>query len=132
METILLIEDNINILENLTEYLEMEGYRILIANTGKKGIELAIKCIPDLIVCDVLMPEMDGLTVLRTLLESAQGNKIPFIFSTSVSERIDREESMKLGADGYIVKPFDPGSLVKIIKTIIKTGSKRQHKTTNV
>jgi DNA-binding response OmpR family regulator len=125
MNTILLIEDNTEILENLTEYLELEGYRILVANNGKKGIELAVEFIPDLIICDVMMPEMDGHEVLHLLLDTAKTNEIPFIFSTSMSEKIERAQALQLGADDYIVKPFEMEALLKMAKTWIKSGSKR-------
>jgi len=128
MKTILLIEDNINILENLAEYLELEGYKILVANNGKKGLEFASRFMPDLIVCDVCMPEMDGYEVLHLLLDKAKTYEIPFIFSTSMSEKVDRTEGLKLGADDYIVKPFDPEELVKIARTLIKSGSSRHAK----
>ncbi len=127
MQTILLIEDNINILENLSEFLEIEGYKILVANTGRKGIELAQEYNPDLIICDVLMSEMDGYEVLHILLETAKTKEIPFIFSTSMSEKIDRIESLKLGADEFIVKPFEMEILLKMIKKLLKSGSKRQN-----
>jgi DNA-binding response OmpR family regulator len=125
MNTILLIEDNIEILENLAEYFELEGYEILIANNGKKGVELARKTIPDLIICDVLMPQMDGHEVLQILLDIARTAEIPFIFSTSMSEKIDRAEALALGADDYIVKPFELEALLKMAKACIKSGSKR-------
>lgn len=120
METILLIEDTGDILSNLTEYLEMEGYNILSANNGKKGIEVAGECMPDLIICDVLMPEMDGYEVLRILKSSPKTYKIPFVFSTSMSEKIDVSEAYKLGVDDYLVKPFDPETLLGIIRTQIR------------
>jgi len=125
MKTILLIEDNNEILENFTEYLELEGYIILGASNGKQGIELALKFIPDLIICDVLMPEMDGYEVLHSLLETSATYQIPFIFSTSMSERVERTEALNLGADDYIVKPFDMEVLLKMINTWIRTGSDR-------
>jgi CheY-like chemotaxis protein len=71
METILLIEDNNEILENFTELLEIEGYKVLAASNGKKGVELARQFIPDIIICDVLMPLMDGHEVLHLLMETS-------------------------------------------------------------
>jgi DNA-binding response OmpR family regulator len=124
--TILLIEDNPDILENLIEFLEMEGYRVLAANNGKKGVELAIEFIPDLIICDVLMYEMDGYEVLRVLLNTNQTHEIPFIFSTSMSEKVDRAEAMKLGAADYIVKPFELKALLKMIKACLQSRIKSQ------
>lgn len=125
MNTILIIEDNLDIRENLTEYLEMEGYQILVASDGKTGIDLAREFLPDLTICDVLMREMDGYEVLELLLDTSKTYEIPFIFSTSMSEKIDRTEAMKLGADDYIVKPFDVEVLLKMAKKWIKSGSHR-------
>ena len=129
MKTILLIEDNKDILENLTEYLVMEGYKILVANNGQTGIELARKFIPDLIICDVLMSKMDGYEVLHLLLATATTYEIPFIFSTSMSEKVDRTEALKLGADDYITKPFEMEVLLKMAKYWIKSGSIRHNST---
>ena len=81
-QTILLIEDNADILDNLTEFLEMEGYKVLAADNGKKGLALASEFIPDLIICDVLMHQMDGYEVLRVLLNT---NNIYEILNTSSS-----------------------------------------------
>lgn len=125
MKTILLIEDNKEILENLTEYLELEGYKILSANNGRKGIELAKEFLPDLIICDVIMPEMNGLDVLRIVLDTDEVSEIPFIFSSSMSEKIDKTIAMKLGADDYITKPFALESLLLMVKDCIAIGGKR-------
>jgi len=119
MKTILLIEDNKDILDNLIEYLELEGYEVLSANNGKRGIELAEQFIPDLIICDVLMREMDGHEVLRLLSETSSTHKIPFIFSTSNSEKVDRAAALKLGADDYIVKPFELETLLQMVQNWI-------------
>ncbi len=126
MDTILVIEDNEDILENLTEFLELEGYKILGANNGKTGIALARKFIPDLIVCDVLMHAMNGHEVLQLLLDSHATFGIPFIFSTSMSEKINRAEALLLGADDYIIKPFALDDLLKMVKTWIQSGSARR------
>ena len=125
MDTILIIEDSTDILENLTEFLEMEGYKVLGAKNGKEGVKIAAASVPDLIICDVLMPVMDGHEVLKFLLNTAKTNRIPFIFSTSMSEKIDKAESLRLGADGYIVKPFELDQLLRMVKQWIKSGSHR-------
>src|SRR5678815_3772233 len=125
MKTILLIEDNSEILENFTEYFEIEGYKVLGASNGKKGGELARVFVPDLIICDVLMPVMGGHEVLHLLLETSTTYQIPFIFSTSLSEQVDRKEALSLGADDYIIKPFDVEVLLKMVKTWIRSGSNR-------
>jgi CheY-like chemotaxis protein len=125
MESILLIEDDKDILENIIEYLELEGYKVYFSNNGKKGVELAKEFLPDLIICDVLMREMDGYDVLRVLLNSNITYEIPFIFSTSMSEKVSRSEALSLGADDYIIKPFELENLLNIAKTWIKSGSTR-------
>lgn len=125
MQTILLIEDNADFLDNLDEFLQMEGYRTLLTNNGKRGIELAQQFGPDLIICDVMMRGTGGHEVLRGLLGSPKTNGIPFIFSTSLSEKLDRAESMALGADDYIIKPFELGALLKMAKAWIESGTKR-------
>lgn len=119
-KTILLIEDRPEILDNLKEFLELEGYVILIANNGKLGIDLAQQFSPDLIICDVLMPEMDGHEVLKNILNLKLPIRAPFIFSTSLSEKIDRIDTLKLGADDYIVKPYELDELLKMIKVWIE------------
>jgi CRP/FNR family cyclic AMP-dependent transcriptional regulator len=116
MKTILLIEDNNDILDNLTEFFELEGYKVLTANNGKSGIQLAREFIPALIICDVLVREMDGHEVLRLLLETTSTQEIPFIFSTSNCEKVDRTAALKLGADDYIVKPFELETLLPMAR----------------
>jgi CheY-like chemotaxis protein len=102
----------------------MQIAKKLISN-GKKGVELAREFIPDLIICDVLMSEMDGHEVLHLLLETSRTHGIPFIFSTSMSERVDRNEALALGADDYIIKSFDMELLMKMLNTWLKSGSNR-------
>lgn len=116
MKKILLIEDTPEILENFTEYLEMHGYEVFDADNGKKGVELATKISPDLIICDVLMPGMDGFEVMRLIANTGTTPKIPFIFSTSLSADIDKVEALMLGADDYLVKPFDLSKLLEVVK----------------
>lgn len=120
MKTILLIEDNIDILENLIEYLELEGFKVLATNNGKEGIVLAKEHLPDLIICDVLMHGMSGHEVLSLIHNTKSTTKIPFIISTSLSEKIDREATLKLGADDYIIKPYELEDLLKMANYWIK------------
>jgi len=126
MKSILLIEDNFNILENLIEYLEMEGYRIFSTNDGIKGIELARRFIPDLIICDDPKPGIDGHEVLRLLIGTAGTSEIPFIFCSTNSETSNRAVAIGLGADDYIIKPFELETVLHVAKTCIESGSKRQ------
>lgn len=125
MKTILLIEDNPNILENLTEYLELEGFKIIAAENGQKGLEMASSFQPDLIICDFYMPELNGREVFIKILENPLTHNIPFIFSTSMSEKVDREAALALGADEYIVKPFELDALLEIINQVLYVGCKR-------
>jgi len=126
MKRILLIEDNDDIRSNTAEILELSNYKVIVAENGKIGIEKAIEHKPDLIICDVLMPEMDGHEVLHLLLATAQTHLIPFVFSTSMSEQVDRKEALSLGADDYIIKPFDFRELLVRIRALLK----RIHNTT--
>ena len=126
MKSILLIEDNIDILENLAEYLEMEGYRVYSTNNGEKGIELALKFMPDLIICHMPRPGIDGYKVLQALIDNLSITKIPFIFCTTMSEKINRSDALESGADDYITKPFELETILQIAKLCIKTGTKRQ------
>lgn len=124
MKMILLIDDNLQIRENFTEFLEMSGYKIILAENGESGIELAKLFLPDLIICDVLMPGMNGYEVLRIVLNTPELLGIPFIFSTSNSENVDQKEAMHLGANDYIVKPFEMESLIKKIEKSINFKNK--------
>lgn len=103
--TILLIEDQAAMRENLTLMLQMEGYMVVEAENGKIGVEKARKQIPDLILCDVMMPELDGFGVLQALRADSTTATIPFIFLTAKGEKLDQRAGMNLGADDYLVKP---------------------------
>lgn len=127
MKTVLLIEDNADIRDNLTEYLELKGYNILTATNGHRGVELARQFIPDIILCDILMPEMDGFEVLHSLLGTAGTLNIPFVFSSCRSEKSDRTEALNMGADDYITKPYELEELVHKIEGLLCTGSVRHH-----
>lgn len=126
MQTILIIEDNEGIRDNLVEFFEMEGYHIISAGNGKSGVLLATEFIPDLIICDVLMYDMDGYEVLHQLLGSNITKLIPFIFSTSMSEKVDRAGALSLGADDYIIKPFELEQLLTMAKNWMSSGSIRK------
>ncbi len=121
MSTILIIEDNRNILENTAEFLEMEGYRIITATDGKDGFQKVARFIPDLIVCDVLMPEMGGLELLAKLGMHNDLKTIPLIFFSVKSEKKDIKIAMGLGAYDYIVKPSDLKDLLVSIRKCLKS-----------
>ncbi len=117
MKNILLIEDNPEMRENTSEILELAGYKVSSAENGKIGVDLAIKQSPDLVICDVMMPELDGYGVLHILSKNPKTSGIPFIFLTAKAEKDDFRKGMNLGADDYITKPFSDVELLDAIET---------------
>jgi DNA-binding response OmpR family regulator len=119
-KTILVIDDNNDIRENTAEILELAGYKTLTAENGKKGVEAATKGKPDLIVCDIMMPELDGYGVLHLLRKNVETENIPFIFLTAKTERSDFRKGMEMGADDYVTKPFEDIELLNAIEVRLK------------
>jgi len=117
---ILIIEDNDDIRENVIEILELAGYTVSSASNGKTGVELAFSDIPDIILCDIMMPEMDGYGVLYMLSKRPETIAIPFIFLTAKAEHFDRRKGMEMGADDYLTKPFDDMELLNAIESRLK------------
>src|SRR5688572_13362054 len=99
MKKILLIEDNTEVRENTSEIISLANYEVLTAENGKVGVELAQKEKPDLIICDIMMPELDGYGVLHILSKKPETAGIPFIFLTAKTEKNDVRKGMNLGAD---------------------------------
>jgi len=120
MQRILLIEDNREVRENTAEILELAGYKVTTAADGKKGIEEVGKSKPDLIICDIMMPVLDGYGVLHMLSRQAETANIPFIFLTAKTERSDVRKGMEMGADDYITKPFDKIELLNAVESRLK------------
>jgi CRP-like cAMP-binding protein/CheY-like chemotaxis protein len=116
----LIIEDNNDIRENIVEILELAGYTVFAANNGKAGVELAISNLPDIILCDIMMPELDGYGVLYLLNKKPETAAIPFIFLTAKAERVDLRKGMEMGADDYLTKPFDDIELLNAIESRLK------------
>lgn len=125
MKTILLIESNSSILENFTEYLELEGFQVLGAKNGLHGIKMALEFLPDLIISEIILIETDGYAVLELLLAAPQTFGIPFIFCTTKSEKKDKQQAMQMGADDFIVKPNSMDLMCTMARHWIKSGSKR-------
>ena len=117
---ILIIEDNPEILDNISEILELDGYEVLKAQNGKQGVEEAINNVPDLIICDIMMPVIDGYAVLHMLQKNEKLQNTPFIFLSAKNERTDIRKGMQLGADDYISKPFDPTDLLNVVEVRLK------------
>ena len=119
-KTILVIDDNTDIRENTAEILELAGYKTLTAENGKKGVEAATKGKPDLIVCDIMMPELDGYGVLHLLRKNSGTENIPFIFLTAKTERSDFRKGMEMGADDYVTKPFEDIELLNAVEVRLR------------
>ena len=117
---VLIIEDNDDIRENIVEILELAGYGVFAAVNGKTGVEMAAKNVPDVILCDIMMPELDGYGVLYLLNKNPQTANIPFIFLTAKAERLDLRKGMEMGADDYLTKPFDDIELLNAIESRLR------------
>ncbi|HSU29124.1 MAG TPA: response regulator [Chitinophagaceae bacterium] len=120
MKTVLVIDDNADIRENTAEILELAGYKTITAENGKKGVEVALQEKPDVIICDIMMPELDGYGVLHLLRKNADTEHIPFVFLTAKTERSDFRKGMESGADDYITKPFEDIELLNAIEVRLK------------
>jgi len=129
MKSVLIIEDHDDIREGTAEILEMAGYEVYAAPEGKSGVELALKHRPDIILCDIMMPNLDGYGVLFLLGKHAETASIPFIFLTAKSERADMRKAMEMGADDYLTKPFDDMELLNAIEVRLKKKEKQGNST---
>lgn len=117
---VLIIEDNEDIRESTAEILELANYEVVLAVNGKQGVARAMSELPDLILCDIMMPEMDGYSVLHLLGKNAATAVIPFIFLTAKTDRQDMRKGMEMGADDYLTKPFDDVELFNAIEIRLK------------
>lgn len=120
MKRILLIEDDTVMRENTTEILELAHYHVASAPNGKKGCALAREWKPDLIICDIMMPELDGYGVLHVLSKDPLTASVPFIFLTAKAEKSEMRRGMELGADDYLTKPFEETELLNAIETRLR------------
>jgi DNA-binding response OmpR family regulator len=116
METVLIIEDNDLIRENTAEILGMANYKVLTAVNGKAGVELALQQRPDIVICDIMMPGMDGYGVLHVFSKNPDLETVPFIFLSAKTERADIRKGMEGGADDYITKPFQESELLHAVE----------------
>jgi CRP/FNR family transcriptional regulator, cyclic AMP receptor protein len=120
MKKILLIEDNEDVRDNTAEILELSNYKVIVAENGKAGVEKAIEHLPDLIICDIMMPVLDGYGVLHAVHKNDTIKNTPFIFLTAKTERGDFRKGMELGADDYITKPFSGTELLNAVDSRLK------------
>jgi CRP-like cAMP-binding protein/CheY-like chemotaxis protein len=124
---VLIIEDNDDIRGNIIEILELAGFQVYQANNGRTGIELAVNHKPDIILCDIMMPDLDGYGVLYMLNKNPETATIPFIFLTAKAERTDLRKGMEMGADDYLTKPFDDIELLSAIESRLKKRDTQQN-----
>jgi DNA-binding NarL/FixJ family response regulator len=115
MKKVLVIEDQPQMRRNIATILEMEGFEVAVAENGREGLEKAFASLPDLILCDVMMPEMDGYAVLKALREKASTRVVPFVFLTAKGDKADLRSGMNLGADDYLTKPVSREDLLGAI-----------------
>lgn len=124
MKTILIIEDDQTLRENTSEFLKEEGYNVIFAEDGLVGVQLAMRHLPDLILCDIMMPNMNGYDFFKTIQQIKTTSTIPLVFLTAKTEREDVRTGMQLGADDYITKPFDLNELLQTIKVRLEKHEK--------
>ena len=117
---ILFIEDDTIVRENTAEILKLANYNVLVSDNGKDGIAKAIAYHPDLIICDILMPELDGYGVLQIMIRNKDLQKIPFIFMSAKTNHSDIRKGMNMGACDYITKPFEESELLSAIESRLK------------
>lgn len=116
---ILLVEDNEPIRENTTELLQLSNYSVFTACNGKEGLECALAHMPDLILCDIQMPEMNGYLLLQQIRQHSALDDCRFVFFTASSEKKEVDAALKMGADDYIVKPFTGERLLEVLETML-------------
>jgi len=119
MKTGLVIEDDDNNIELITFILKSNGFEFLIANTGQRGFELAVEKLPDFIILDIQLPDMNGLEVLKKIRSSEAEGSIPIIAMTSHAMPGDKEKLISSGCTGYIEKPIDPETIINQIKSVL-------------
>jgi DNA-binding response OmpR family regulator len=117
---VLIIDDEQLLLEDMELILEFEGFDPITAENGRIGVQMAQKHMPDVILCDIAMPQMDGFQVVRELRKQPQTATIPFIFLSALASETDIESGLGTGANGYLVKPIDAGDLVNAIRSCVR------------
>jgi len=117
---LLLIDDDPNLILLVKDYLEFRGYNVDTAENGREALEVLDSLIPDMIICDVMMPEMDGYTLVKHIREEAVTNRIPVLFLSAKGQSQDRVKGLNEGADVYMSKPFEPEELVAQVESSLK------------
>jgi DNA-binding NarL/FixJ family response regulator len=117
---LLVVDDDPNLVLLAKDYLEFRGYEVVAASNGLEALEVMRRLTPDLIICDVMMPEMDGYTFVQTLRSDRATDWIPVIFLSARGQTADRVRGLNTGADAYLVKPFEPEELVAQVEATLK------------
>ncbi|XFA72098.1 response regulator transcription factor [Thermosynechococcaceae cyanobacterium Okahandja] len=118
--TILLVDDDPNLVLLVRDYLEMQGYRVLTAAHGREGLAILQQHTPDLIICDVMMPQMDGYSFVSAVRGHAHLNWLPVLFLSAKGQTHDRVKGLQTGGDVYLVKPFEPDELLAQVQALLK------------
>ena len=116
---VLVVDDDPQVLRLMRVNLELEGYDVVSAPDGEEALEAVLAERPDVVVCDVMMPGVDGLTVLRNLRANPRTSKIPFVMVSAKAQRADVKAALDMGADKYITKPFDPQDLLDAVENLL-------------
>ena len=117
---LLLIDDDPNLILLVRDYLEFRGYEVLTADNGKEALNLLTQNLPDMIICDIMMPEMDGYALIENVPQDQRTSWIPVLFLSARGQSQDRIKGLNLGADVYMVKPFEPEELVAQVESSLK------------
>jgi DNA-binding NarL/FixJ family response regulator len=117
---LLLIDDDPNLILLVRDYLEFRGYEVLTADNGKEALDVLAQNLPDMIVCDIMMPEMDGYALIENIRKNPRTSWIPVLFLSARGQSQDRIKGLNLGADVYMVKPFEPEELVAQVESSLK------------
>jgi DNA-binding NarL/FixJ family response regulator len=126
---LLLIDDDPNLILLVKDYLEFRGYEVVTAENGREALEVLEKQTPDMIICDVMMPEMDGYSLVSAIRSDSKTSWIPVLFLSAKGQSQDRVKGLNIGADVYMVKPFEPEELVAQVESSLKQASRLiQHK----
>ena len=126
---LLLIDDDPNLILLVKDYLEFRGYEVVTAENGREALEVLDQQTPDMIICDVMMPEMDGYSLVSAIRSDPKTSWIPVLFLSAKGQSQDRVKGLNIGADVYMVKPFEPEELVAQVESSLKQASRLiQHK----